>query len=96
MKGWERVKSKARVRRRKDGSFQAFIQDVTTGAVLWSCSHAHVYGTSNRMKQDSASKCGAAEVKRRRIEENIKAMKEAGKGCPSEKEADTEANPGEA
>jgi hypothetical protein len=56
------MKMVARVRRRKDGSFQAMVQQVS-GEILWSCEHSHRYGTSNRVKQDSASKCGHAQLK---------------------------------
>lgn len=52
----------ARVKRRKDGTFEAYVQDAI-GRVVWNCNHAHNYGTSNRVKQDSASKCGFAKVK---------------------------------
>lgn len=52
----------ARVRRRKDGTFEAMIQEVG-GRVIWKCDHAHNYGTSNRVHQDAASKCGFAQLK---------------------------------
>jgi hypothetical protein len=64
-----RVRNRARVRRRKNGTFQAFIQDLA-GRVLWSCEHAHPYGTSNRCHQDSASKCGNARIKQLRQEQD--------------------------
>lgn len=38
------------------------IQQVS-GVILWKCEHSHRYGTSNRVKQDSASKCGFAQLK---------------------------------
>lgn len=50
-----------RVRRRQDGTFQATIHGMH--GVLWVCHHPHNYGTSNRAKQDSASKCGHAQIK---------------------------------
>lgn len=56
------MKMVARVRRRKDGSFQAMVQQVS-GVIIWACEHSHTYGTSNRAKQDSASKCGFAKLK---------------------------------
>lgn len=56
------MKMIARVRRRKDGTFQAMIQQIA-GTILWKCDHNHTYGTSNRAKQDSASKCGHAQLK---------------------------------
>lgn len=56
------MKIKARSRRRKDGTFEAFIQDAK-GNELWKCDHQHNYGTSNRVKQDSASKCAFAKVR---------------------------------
>ena len=56
------MKIVARVRRRKDGSFQALVQEVS-GRAIWHCEHSHTYGTSNRVHQDSASKCGNAKVK---------------------------------
>lgn len=59
------MKIRARVKRRKNGKFQAVIEN-GQGGVVWACPHDHTYGTSNRSKQDSASKCGFAEVKRRR------------------------------
>lgn len=59
------MKIVARVRRRKDGTFQALVQEVS-GKTIWCCDHPHNYGTSNRVKQDSASKCGFAKVKEMR------------------------------
>ena len=56
------MKIVARVRRRKDGTFQALVQEVC-GRTIWACDHPHNYGTSNRVKQDSASKCGHAQLK---------------------------------
>lgn len=56
------MKMIARVRRRADGTFQAMVQQIS-GVVLWKCDHPHNYGTSNRVKQDSASKCGHAQLK---------------------------------
>lgn len=56
------TKLRARVFRRKNGKFQAAIQD-DGGHLIWSCDHDHTYGTSNRSKQDSASKCGFAQIK---------------------------------
>lgn len=67
------MKMVARVRRRKDGTFQAMIQGIS-GVVLWKCDHLHPYGTSNRVKQDSASKCGFARLKEMRDDQ----AKEAG------------------
>lgn len=58
----------ARVFRRKDGSFQATIQGMS-GVMIWKCDHRHQYGTSNRAKQDSASKCGFARLKELRDEQ---------------------------
>lgn len=59
------MKLRAKVQRRTNGRFQAMIQDAH-GRTVWRCAHDHVYGTSNRAKQDSASKCGYAEVLRMR------------------------------
>lgn len=59
------MKMVARVRRRDDGTFQAMVQQIS-GAILWKCDHSHSYGTSNRVKQDSASKCGFAQLKHMR------------------------------
>lgn len=67
------MKIVARVRRRKDGSFQAMIQQIS-GSVIWACEHSHTYGTSNRVKQDAASKCGHARLKEIRDDQ----AKEAG------------------
>lgn len=66
------MKMVAKVRRRKDGSFQAMVQQVS-GVVIWACEHSHRYGTSNRVKQDAASKCGFARLKEMRNDEAEKA-----------------------
>ena len=63
------MKYKLRVRRRKNGSFQAMIQD-RSGAIVWACDHEHSYGTSNRAKQDAASKCAYAQVTEMRRKES--------------------------
>ena len=63
------MKLRAKVRRRKNGRFQAFILDYV-GRVVWCCEHDHPYSTSNRVKQDSASKCGQAQIVKLREQES--------------------------
>lgn len=55
------MKIKARVMRKDNGKFQAMVQN-QLGHFIWACEHDHTYGTSNRMKQDSASKCAHSKV----------------------------------
>ncbi len=62
------TKLRTMIRRRKNGKFQAVIHD-QHGRQVWGCEHDHPYGTSNRVKQDSASKCGYAQVVKIREQE---------------------------
>ncbi len=59
------MKLRGKVRRRADGSFEARVED-QFGNAVWRCDHPHRYGTSNRVKQDAASKCAHARVKEMR------------------------------